>query len=547
METTVSDVPEDVPGADTRRLPVVRWLGDVARLVGGDERLSRHAAAVAVGGAVLARRALRVAFVGQAGSGKTTLSTRLAEERPTEDQSTEGRSADPPTARCPREFVELPSLNVDAEFDRAAAAGVRESDVAIMTTQSIAPLGLTETTFLSGQILAGQVPRVAIVLTKLDQVDAQDRDDVAASVAKRVGRVAGHIAVFAGPHRESVADLDLIQDFITSAADPDTLEAAREHSVSRRLLAVLDEVMETMRKVLAETAAQMSADRAAQRTTEAKIDDLDWTNARVDFEQRRADATGELRRRLDPVRELIAGELAEQLSRSADVRRWWEREFAAQLRQALERAAASHGQWLAERVELDILWMDQRLHTLTAGTRQLPVPSGAPVRVADPDLPRVGMVDLNRARLMYQLGPAGAVLAGSLVIPAVGPAVALVAVSATLALGEVTYRNLARAQRERVSAALSQAVNQAVDDLNDALVRHATVAYSRTSDGVNRVHQTWRRDRTASSAPDPTSDAVPSVEPELIRLTGIVDTARHLRDEIANHLSTTPDVAEGLS
>ncbi|WP_406296122.1 dynamin family protein [Embleya sp. NBC_00888] len=429
--------------------------------------------------------------------------------------------AEPELARLDIELVDTPGINAgrgkgeDAEeHDRRTEDLVRRtvsaSDAVLMVVSASAPLGLSETAFLEEEVIARHVPRITVVVSKLDTVDEDEREDIVDYLGGRVRRISPTLQVLAGPHREDLSPVAGVLERITEYSTSGGRRSMRSRQTAGQLLALLGEMAQVGRDGLA--AAELGAaerQRAAERS-EVEIDRMssEWGKVRVELQQRRTQTAEKFREHLQLSRGDLLDTMRYEMERAPDPRTWWERDLPFRLRRELTALAKKFEAQLHSSVQADVQWLDakMKLHFGRGSGYRLEKVEQLSTEFELGEAESLGLKDLKSRKLAWRIGPTGLAVLGALLIPLTGgvsalPMGASMAASAGgMVLGEVKSTSLTEAQRAQAMKALEPMVEEVLGGFSEEVSKRLHTLYAGVMDEAVRGQKAWRTDRRTALA-----------------------------------------------
>jgi hypothetical protein len=345
-----------------------------------------------------------------------------------------------------------------------AAEAVAGCDAALVAVSAAMAMSLTERAFVEEHVVARRVPRVAVVLTRLDQVPAADRLRVATYCRERLDTWAPQAALWcahgppvlpAGAPVEAAGPEAILARLESWAASP-------EHTRLRevQLACQLDGLAGLLSGALTDRreAAALSREERERliRAGEGELERtrLDWEDLRLEMEKRALATGASLEKALHGSRDDVYADLARELRRAPHVKDWWEKELVYLLRRRLLRVVASLQDQLARRLGEDAAWLRKQARRrfgwrIRGGKRgedpELPAPE---VDVAGADV-----VDLDKGGMLLRLGTAAVALTANIVLPGLATMVSTV-------LGAVVTAKVLRDQAEEQLQSLSRTLEE---------------------------------------------------------------------------------------
>ncbi|MFF0061372.1 dynamin family protein [Streptomyces sp. NPDC005279] len=421
--------------------------------------------------------------------------------------------ADDRLAGLDAELVDTPGVNsgTEEQFEqvRRTAAG---SDAVLFVVSALSPMSITERRLLEEEVLCRHVPFVAVVVTMLDLVDGDDREESVRDLKKRLAGLAG-LPVFTAPvpgggEPELAALRSLVEGFAR--------DSGRALWRDRGIAAQVADHCEAMARIAAEAeaaghlpeteAAELAGLAQAQRETE----DREWKQLRTDLTGRQLQVCDRVREHIQKGRDGIVERLRWELERAPDPSTWWERDLPVRLRHELS-VLARHSERtvLLPAMAADTDWLDGEV------ARRLPdaARGRAPATLelsAEPDISGE-ISSLSRTRLATRLGAQGGSVLGYLIAAArqasrsdtdrSGPPPMVYGSVLSLVgglLAEAYVRNATEERRREVDAVLVRVVDESTGAFQRQAVDVLTEVYADVFARLREAHRAWSDARQAA-------------------------------------------------
>ncbi|MEU3916903.1 dynamin family protein [Streptomyces sp. NPDC029004] len=373
------------------------------------------------------------------------------------------------------ELVDLPGVNSGSgeQFEqvrRTAAA----SDAVLFVVSAVSPMSSTEHRLLQEEVLCRHVPFTAVVVTMLDLVDDEDREETVRHLRQRLEDLPGRLPVLPAPvpgggEAELVALRSLVEEFSRGSG--------RALWRDRRIAAQVADHCEAMTRIAGEAmaAGQLSQATAEERGMQAQAllekEEQQWEQLRVDLTERQLALTARLRAQLHKERDGLIERLRWELERSQDPGGWWERDLPFRLRHELSLLAQRSERTVLPGLTADTDWLDAEVAGRLPGASPIPVATWLGPAV-EPQLSGE-ISDLSRTRLATRLGAQGGAIVGYLIALARSAPIPMIYGAGFSLIGgllaEGAIRSATEQQRHEVDAVLVRVV----DDSTTAFLRQA--------------------------------------------------------------------------
>ena len=374
------------------------------------------------------------------------------------------------------QFVDTPGAG-DLTGNRVALAtdAIAHCDATLVAVSATMPLSLTERAFVDEHVLSREMPRVAVVLTRLDQVPQSDRLDLLRFVADKLRGWAPRVELWCVHGHDmlpkeapvTVSGPEEIRDRLASwASAPDHVRLR-----SFQVVAQLQELVQALRGVLAAGLAAASASeeerkRALQQESEALARrKLDWEDLRLEMEARCRSLGQWLEEATREAKPRVTESLVYEMQHASNPKEWWEKDLPYRLRRELLLMSRPLNQSVLQRVSGDAEWLHSQVKQRFSWTLTLPdaaeLVGGQEAATGQDEAELRGVSDLSQIRLWTRLGLGALTVTGI-----VFPVIRLVALGGALAGGAITerlFKGKIEEQKGKLEPALASAVDDAVD------------------------------------------------------------------------------------
>lgn len=423
------------------------------------------------------------------------------------------------------ELIDTPGTN-ESRVDRVLQVrrAVVLSDLVVLAVSALSPLSMVERELLRDEVIGRHVTHVVVVLTMLDLVDPDEREEAVAALHARVSALSPRALVLHGPKAG-----DELRAAITQRAG---LERASDRN--RRWAVQVADVCDVLAQVARDAIDRRALDTDA-RAAAAAAAEAELRRTATTWEQLRLDLDGCRLRLMEAVTGAVtkrAAELTDQLflelERSSDPRTWWQRDLPRRLRKELEGINAGLEGMAAKAVANDLVWLQKRAaHELGARvsrtTSEVRMPAPAPVTDGEVE-------DQTRKRRLTRLaGPAATVVA-LLAANVAGTGLPLVwttiAGTGAAVLGEQRVSELTDRQRDEVRRLLHRAVVESFRGFELDADRTVAAVYAQLLDSLRADQRAWQEARLAAIAHERHGAAGPDWDALLTAADGLARTIR---------------------
>lgn len=336
------------------------------------------------------------------------------------------------------EIIDTPGIN-DVISQRALCVdqALLYTDAAIITVSAVAPLSMTEVTFIQERLIARAIPRLMVCITKLDLVNEADRQPVIDYIhgkLKKIGVDAHSVFIvqddvsIPGLSDKSKVGIQAIQNQLAVWSNDSAMSLLKRKSVILGVSALLNEAKGTLQEQLL-LLDQSDEDRAKSiKEKEGALTRIEsqWEDLRIMLMDKELETTQIFRKTLQEKKELIVERLQFELQHSNDPKQWWQRDYPYRLKLEMMNFATSLDDTLKRKYIADIAWFNEQLgrnfkQTVDMGQQDLAGKDAFsnPQTKAKPELK-----DYSKQRIAMRLGSSVLFMAGMMLFNGFGPLIA---------------------------------------------------------------------------------------------------------------------------
>lgn len=417
---------------------------------------------------------------------------------------------------CPR-LSKSGALLLDTPGGNApGAAGFSEAERAlavcdgvILAAAAVSPLGETELRFLEERILLRTAPRAIVVLTKLDLVREDEREQLVRAVQNRLASLGAEIPLFLSspgllPGWESVSGEEAILERISRWMLEEGHESRRRARFGAELAAVageLEAAAENQLAVLSQKGEKGLAEAAKRKETLSRVTRVQWGELEIELLGRCSDRFAWIDAKTEERRQDAVERLTLELSHTSNPKEWWENDCPYRLKTEL----IALGNALENRLQSDYARDRNWLNAVLRERYQTFVPPEEVV-LAESELFRApvehsaqGMEDLRQSRLISRIGTGVATIGGYLLSSLFG----VFPIGVAIGLGggilsEVLIGRRAESQRRQLGAVLCEQTPEIFARCADGVKENLRTLYLDTIHATQRACNAWAQGQIAA-------------------------------------------------
>lgn len=330
-------------------------------------------------------------------------------------------------SKCGIVFVDTPGV-ADSPDRRTVLVteAIAACDAALVTVSATMPLSLTERAFIEDHILVRSIPRVAVVITRLDQVVDSERArliEYVRSKLKEWGLETEVWSSYAPPILPVAAGVEVAgKEAIVERLSLWALNPQHYDIRARQVLGQAAALAKNLRdSLLIERNVLFSSEKdreVAKKAANIDADRLrmDWEDIRIELDKRAGSCESILEHILSEAEQPITGRLSYELNHSGNPKDWWERDFPFRLKSELQAVIRGIDLSVERKIAEDTSWLSEQVRTRFS--RGIAVGRAGALTAASEGEKRmlnVAIQDLSRRRTLLRVGSL-AVTAGSYLI-----------------------------------------------------------------------------------------------------------------------------------
>ncbi|MDJ0713871.1 MAG: dynamin family protein [Prochloraceae cyanobacterium] len=381
-----------------------------------------------------------------------------------------------------------------------------QCDAAVLVVSATLPFSQTEAAFLEEEVIGRHIPRILVVVSKLDNIDHEKRAIVFSAICTRVSKISSEISVVPlHPLEEHITDdeaLENVRSHIETLIGHESRRAWRSQKVAQQIFDSLSQLEELSQINL--RAIQMSAierEKALQQLqAEISQADLEWDRIELELTDRRQQYEQKLRQDLSQAKTELLQFFGNQIKEKEDLKLWWENTFNNDLRIQLAALDRKFNDSILASFHSDAEWLYTEVKQIFAiKSAKKNVKSSLDETEIKPELRQVQLANVKHFWSLAGNGATGAVvgITGLMASPllsygaAEGAAIAITATGAAMAIPLVI---VGVAATEGIKFLLKQRLQKSIKQQQDLLIQELERAFDKMLDRYRRNASNHLRD-----------------------------------------------------
>jgi len=249
-----------------------------------------------------------------------------------------------------------------AENAILVSEAIANCDATLIAVSALSPLSLTEQNFVEEHVFQKQVPRVALVITRLDQLPAEQRAELVNYITDKASKWAPQTEVWLahcpdaiGSTSSAVAGPDAIRRALTQWGKSPQRFAQRLRQMVGQLTQLSRATVDNLRTQQA--ILQLEQDKRDHARADLKKEiisrQLDWESAATSLQRLSLETEQKIERAIQDRLSDLANRLSSNLSRATRPNDWWTFDLPHRLNQELRAVASNLNQQVNEKLKQD--------------------------------------------------------------------------------------------------------------------------------------------------------------------------------------------------
>ncbi len=271
------------------------------------------------------------------------------------------------------EFLDTPGAG-DLQEKRAMLTqrAIAECDATLVAISAALPLSLTEKSFVEEHIFQRKIPRVACILTRLDQIKESERETLVKSLLNRLHSWNPEIELWSSfgspvlPESSSLkmAGTEAILEGITKWAKDPEHKKLRENQMLTQAHFLMKKLYYHLLGKKAQIMGEIDGDKAkAEQESEKQSSGLEiaWKDITISMEQRELEAENEIKECFQDKAKEICDRLCESLENASSPQEWQQKKMHLLVIRYTREMIQNAENCLQKKIQDDILWLKNEL------------------------------------------------------------------------------------------------------------------------------------------------------------------------------------------
>ncbi|MCA2652698.1 dynamin family protein [Microcystis sp. M061S2] len=403
------------------------------------------------------------------------------------------------------ELIDTPGVG-DPNSRRAALVLdlLSQCDAAVLVISATSPLSMTESAFLEQEVIGRHIPRIIVVVSKLDLLPGEDRSRVLAFVRERVAQISTAIPVLPSyPVDSAMMEaevLEVVRTQIQKMVVKGQRRAWRSRQVAQQLSDYLSHLMETGEIAIANARLSAAEREQERRKVQASLQEAEihWEGIEIELERRRLQSERKLREKILNATTEMRETLAFDLSKTSDSKSWWELDLPFRLRRELIALGRQTENFLMMAIAQNFEWLQIEVERsfktkINMNPNGVSIDKNQPIEII-PNLRELSLTNIRHYRLFTRLGGGVAIIGGYLLSGPVGIAASIGAGI----VGEQILNKKLEEQRQLLAEELERSIDRTIDEYCNRIDARLRQIYHQLIEETKAEQAAWFSVRNAA-------------------------------------------------
>lgn len=372
-----------------------------------------------------------------------------------------------------------------------------QCDGAVLVISATMALSLTEIAFLEEQIIGRHIPRVLVVVSKLDLIKPEERATVFEHIRDRLAKISPDIPIVSlHPVDDKTSELDTtqaIKNHLEKMANQSERQIWRSHQIANQLIDSCQQL-----KQLGESAIANGKLDQAQRQKEIHkmqqlIQDAEiyWQQLELDLERKRIKNYQQLEKKIIEVKNNLLEILKFQIKKATNPKAWWQDDLPFILRKELVTFSRNIENSIVERIARDNSWLEEKVQEYFGQEIATVLPVSNYNLDIITDVENLPLADLQKYRLLTRLGSSAAIIGGYVL----GGPIGIIASTGIWLLGENLMNKTIEEQKQLIQQELQQKMDSCFNKYSQKVAERLQQVYKQIIQEIRQEEKVWKQNQ----------------------------------------------------
>lgn len=352
------------------------------------------------------------------------------------------------------------------------------TDGVIITISALAALSSTEEFFIRERILAQRFPHLMVVITRLDQIEEQDRVELLQYVKAKLDYIEKDLPLFVNDDFEELQEVmpdvsfgvEAIKKTIIQWANYEGNTKLKNEYISNSLMYVAGVIADDIenKQILSALDIEKQKEFVSQQKINLSSMRIDWENLNNKMLQRCNECISQIGAKIRDRVEFLVEQLQYESSHSNNLKNWWEVDYPFKIKTELMKISMSLDADLNKKIEMDVVWFNKQINEKFkqhVSYSKSTLADKSVFKAIKPDK-NMEFNDINAKQNKIRIGTGIVSIASYILLSSMGPCAIVTSISSGLignTFSQKIFKKEIEEQRNMVAEAINQDVPQVID------------------------------------------------------------------------------------
>jgi GTPase SAR1 family protein len=375
------------------------------------------------------------------------------------------------------------------------------SDGIIITVSALMAMSLTEKSFIEDRVVAKKVPHMMMVITRLDQVSADQRKSVVELVGDKLANWGFDMPVYISKSAIDIPDFDdsaisgperIKEQIVAWIADSGHQQLKLQSACTqlKSVYAILEENLSDRQKLLAmdENRKLEVVKKEQDRLEKMKIQ---WESLRLEMLSRSNLCTSWIEKNIAEKQQQLLERMLFELEHINNPKVWWEKDYPYRMKIEMSTIATSMENSLAQIFAGDIKWLNESMtksFSTNVKLKREPLADKESFFMEDQEDSQIQ--DFTKYRLMTRIGTGAATICCYMLSPFLGPIGIIASITGGITSEILINKNMEK-QKEKLKGLVEKDVTAIIEKALTITIKRVQSLYDKAIDEASAQEKLW--------------------------------------------------------
>lgn len=242
-----------------------------------------------------------------------------------------------------------------------------QCDATVLVIGADMPFGTTEAAFLEEEVIGQHIPRILVIVSKLDTVPEESRNRLVKLVEQRVAKISDKVSVLPlHPINSDMTQNEVFEEVRTKIEElvgKENRRAWRSQKIALQIADFLSQLMKIGDDTISTLAISEKERAKALQDINLEIGqaNLNWESIKLELEKRRMQHSQKLKKEIDAAKVEFLNSFTNELNREEDIKLWWENTLPVSLQSRIVVLDRKTEKFIISNLNRDSQWLEREV------------------------------------------------------------------------------------------------------------------------------------------------------------------------------------------